>query len=143
MTSKKKIIVVGFIVIIAAAAAYGYKEYNRKPADLSNADAVAKLSAANLINEFDENEAGANKKYLGKIIEVTGPITGIENQQDTLINISLDANDDLHKVSCQIDPRHFTDVKHFDSGSVITLKGSCTGFLMDVELSRCVISKDQ
>jgi len=143
MMSKAKYIVVGFIVIIAAAAAYGYKEYHRKPADLSNENAVAKLSAANLINEFDENESGANKKYLGKVIEVTGPITAIENQLDTLINISLGAGDDLHKVSCQIDPRHLAEAKKYDSGSVITLKGSCTGFLMDVELSRCVITKDQ
>jgi hypothetical protein len=143
MTSKKKYIVVGFIVIIAAAAAYGYREYSRKPADLNNVTAVAKMSAANLVSEFNENENAANNKYLGKIIEVTGPVAEVNNEQDTVINISLGSNEELHKVSCRMDSRHFSEAKKYSEGNIITIKGTCDGFLMDVELNRCVISKDQ
>lgn len=143
MTSKKKYIVVGFIVIIAAGAAYGYREYNRKPADLNNATAVAKMSAANLVAEFNENENAANNKYLGKIIEVTGPVAEVNNEQDTVINILLGSNEALHKVSCRLDSRHFGEAKKYSAGNTVTIKGTCDGFLMDVELSRCVISKDQ
>lgn len=143
MTSKKKYIVVGFIVIIAAGAAYGYREYTRKPVDLNNVTAVAKMSAANLVAEFNENENAANNKYLGKIIEVTGPVAEVNNEQDTVINISLGSNEALHKVSCRLDSRHFNEAKKYGEGNIITVKGTCDGFLMDVELSRCVISKDQ
>jgi hypothetical protein len=101
------------------------------------------MSAANLISEFNENENAANNKYLGKIIEVTGPVAEVNNEQDTVINISLGSNEKLRKVSCRMDSRHFSEVKKYSEGNIITIKGTCDGFLMDVELSRCVISKDQ
>jgi tRNA_anti-like len=129
------------LVTIAPLSIYGYKEFTRKPADLTKSDAAESLAASDLCALYSNYEDSANKKYLGKIIEVTGSIVEIENQQDTLLTILL--GDTLHpgRVSCLIDKKKIAAAKNSVLGDAIKLKGICTGYLMDVELNRCVIVK--
>lgn len=115
------------------------KEYVRKPADLTNIQATVKIAVADIIDLYDKDEAVANKLFLNKTIQVNGAITEIVNQQDTLINIFLGDKNALHKVSCLMDKRHFTGIKNYTIGQQISIKGICTGYLIDVELNRCVV----
>jgi hypothetical protein len=120
---------------------YGYTEFTRKPADLTKSDAVESLAASDLCALYSNYEDSANKKYLGKIIEVTGSVIEIENQQDTLLTILLGDTLQPARVSCLIDKKHFAAAKNNILGNKISLKGICTGYLMDVELNRCVVVK--
>ena len=113
----------------------------RKPADLTKSDAVEKLAASDLSALYSTYEDSANKKYLGKIIQVTGVITEIENQQDTMLTILLGDTLQLSRVNCLIDKNHIAAAKNNVKGDVVKIKGICTGYLMDVELNRCVIVK--
>lgn len=130
------------LVTIAALCMYGYKEFTRKPADLSKSDAVESMSAQGLYAFYSNDEDSANKKYLGKIIEVTGTVVEIENQQDTLFTILLGDTLQSGSVSCLIDKNQIAIAKNKILGDVVKLKGICTGFLMDVELNRCVFVKN-
>ncbi len=138
---KKKYILFGFGIIGILLAAYAYYEYNRKAPDLKNKEAVENTTASLLLNDYASNEDSANKKYLGKIIQVKGTITEIQNQQDTSITILLGDTLQTGNVSCLMDSKHLEDVRKFTLGNVVNVKGICTGFLMDVELNRCVIVK--
>ena len=129
------------LVIIAVLCIYAYKEFMRKPADLTKSDAVEKLAASDLSALYSTYEDSANKKYLGKIIQVTGVITEIENQQDTMLTILLGDTLQLSRVNCLIDKNHIAAAKNNVKGDVVKIKGICTGYLMDVELNRCVIVK--
>lgn len=129
------------IVIVAAVCIYGYKEFTRKPADISKSDAVESLTATDLYALYSNYEDSANKKYTGKIIEVTGKVIEIENQQDTLLTFFLGDTLQPGRVSCLIDERHIATAKNNVLGSTISIKGICTGYLMDVELNRCAISE--
>jgi hypothetical protein len=137
--SKKNTVIIAVLIIIAAAAAYGYKEYYRKPADVTSIAPTAKVSAAEIAGIYDSDEARANKLYLGKTIQVTGAIAEIINQQDTLVNVLIGDSNSLHKVSCLLAHEYNNEIKQYTIGKPITIKGICTGFLIDVELNRCVI----
>jgi len=140
--SKKHI---AFIVVPAVllTGSYFYKEYHRKPADIEDSQPLAKLKVSAIVDQYEKDETIANQQYLGKVIQVTGPISEIINQQDTLGYVFLGESNSLHKVSCLINRPHIREIGKYIIGQQITLKGICTGFLLDVELNRCVIVGDQ
>ena len=135
----KRIFLITFLIILCSAGIYIYKEYNRKPARLNNLPAVVNINADTLISQFALNEAEANKKYLGKVISVKGFINKIDNQQDTLLTILLGDSLLSSSVSCLMDSSYIKLKKVFTPGVQIIIKGICTGYLMDVELNRCVV----
>ena len=135
----KRIVLITLLIILCSAGIYIYKEYNRKPARLNNLPAVVNINADTLISQFALNEAEANKKYLGKVISVKGFINKIDNQQDTLLTILLGNSLLSTSVSCLMDSSYIKLKKVFTPGVQIIIKGICTGYLMDVELNRCVV----
>lgn len=120
-------------------AIYGYSEFNRKPEDLTNVKPQAIVTAESIVATYENDEAIANKQFLGKTIMVNGMVAEINNQQDTLLNITLGDSNDMHKVSCLLDKQQLDKIKQYSVGKLICIKGVCTGFLADVELNRCVI----
>ncbi|MBK8611133.1 MAG: hypothetical protein IPL84_14620 [Chitinophagaceae bacterium] len=133
--------VAGIIVLAIAGGIYAYLEYNRKPADLKNKKAAAQVTAKELILLYTNYEDSANRKYLGKVVEVSGTIIRITNQPDSLVNILLGDSSLLSGVSCQIDSKHINETKMHRIGESLVIRGYCTGFLMDIELNRCVFVK--
>lgn len=127
------------LLVIAGVFAYAYHEYTRKPADLSDVTAQAHVQATALADLYEKDEQQANKLYLGKAIEVTGVIAEITNQKDTSVNVLLTGKDEMHRVSCLLNPNQLEKAKKLKAGDAISLRGICTGYLMDVELNRCVI----
>jgi hypothetical protein len=136
----KRFIICTVIIIGTAAAIYFYKEYHRRPADMALVKADKKIDAAKLVTAFTENETVANKLYLGKTLEVTGTVTETEQPNDSLINIFLGGGVAFNQVSCLFDTR-LNKFKDPQAGSILTIRGVCTGFLSDVELNRCVMVK--
>ena len=141
MPSSKKYLITAVAVIIVIACGYFYKEYHRKPADILSMQTYITVDAIELVSAFDSDEAVANAKYLGKTMEVKGRVLEVINQADTLVNIFVGDAAQLNKVSCLMDVRHLKKRNPVLPGSIHTIKGICTGFLMDVELNRCVIIK--
>lgn len=142
MKLTKKNIPVFASIILLLLTAFFLKEYFRKPADVMGMQPSIKTTVADIVDLYENDEAKANKLFLDKTIQINGAITEIVNQQDTLINVFVGDTNSLHKVSCLLDKRHFNSIKKYTAGQQITLKGICTGFLMDVELNRCVIVDD-
>ncbi len=141
MKLKRKYIWLLLIVAMLTAGSYAYHEYNRKPVDLSGIRSQLNITADSLVVIFETDEPKANSLYLGKPVDIKGLIADISNQQDTLINITLGKKDNMHRVSCLIDANHIKEVKSYKVGDEITLRGICNGYLMDVELNRCVVVK--
>ena len=78
---------------------------------------------------FRENEAAANARYLGKVIEVSGKVREVQ-RANRAITIQLDG------VSCSFLPA--AKPKLPSTGEMIHIKGKCAGSLMDVSLVDCV-----
>jgi tRNA_anti-like len=137
----KKIIIAGFLIAAFAVGIYAYKEYNRKPANLQNLKADVNVSAKQLVNDFTTNEETANTKYLGKVLNVNGFLFEVQNLNDTLLTLLIGDSSQVSKVSCLIDRVHIKNSKKYKQGDSVSIKGICTGYLMDVELNRCVVEK--
>ena len=143
MPFTKKNIAFGLLVILLVFAIYFYKEYHRKPSDITNTVPAIKIDAAQFVEQYLADEAAANKKYLNKTVQVTGVVSEIINQKDTMVNLILGKANALHGVSCVMDKRHIIEINNYSIGKPTIIKGICTGFLNDVELNNCVMVLDK
>ncbi len=137
--NKKAIIFIVIIAVIAAGSLFAWKEYNRPLADMKQVKTDITTTPAQMVTDFEENETLANGKYLGKTTELTGIVITIDRSGDSLVTVILGSKEAMHNVSCQLaSAQSAGDVKEGDS---VRVKGFTTGYLMDVELNRCIIEK--
>ncbi len=132
---KKLIIIV--LIIFGSAVAYGFYLFNKPHQGIANKEAVFTLDSKKLFNEFDQDETGANKKYLGKVVCVYGKVTEKAVDSKGTFSLILEGGD-MAGVGCQFDKSILKDVQNFKKGQTIRVKGKCTGMLMDVVLVDCV-----
>lgn len=133
---KKILLLLLALALIGLLAAYFI--YNKPHRNMMKAEADIKLTAAELFSAFEENEAQANERYLDKIVVVTGQIKDISADEDGQISLTLQSDSDMFGVICQLDDLSQHDRTEFAIGETVSIKGICTGMLMDVVLVRCV-----
>ena len=135
--SRKKIILA--ILILATIGAFvGYKMYNKPHINVLETSTDINITANKIIDDFSSDENTANTKYLDKIIEVKGLITSTKIDKEKGIVI-LHTNDDFGSVICHLSEEATKKMSSLKLGQTVTLKGICTGFLMDVILVKCEI----
>jgi tRNA_anti-like len=125
------------IAMIIIGGIVGYKMYTKPHRNVADAKAVA-VNAKQLAAAYENNEAGANKAYLDKVMEVIGEIDEVSKNQNGETIIALKGTD-MSSVRCTIAKN---DIKEPKIGSSIALKGICTGYLTDVVLVGCVVKND-
>lgn len=134
----KTMIAVGATVAVVGAF-FALKEYNRGVADVSRMSPAAKVRSTALLEEFATDETAATARYVGtseQAIEVSGTIRAMEEAGGDKVNVILETDDDLAGVVCEFAA---SDVpENWRAGASVTVKGICTGMLMDVVLVRCV-----
>jgi hypothetical protein len=133
----KKILIYGLVLALIAASV-GFYLYNKPHQNMNRAKSDLSLSATELFTDFENDEANANTKYLDKIVEVQGIVKEISTDETGTTSVTLESGSDMFGVICQMD--NLTDHKRtaFQKGEEVTLKGICTGVLMDVVLVRCI-----
>jgi putative nucleic acid binding protein len=143
---KRKIVLFFIVLAVGAAGWYGYKEYFRTNKDLANVKPDIKISAADLIKEYEKNDSVANTKFLGQVIETNGNVKAVEKDDSGYYTIVLADTGSMSSVRCSIDTTHQDDAARLAVGSSAMVRGSCTGFNKDemglgsdVILNRCVI----
>lgn len=145
--SKKKIILPILTLAIFGIAGFGYSEYNRKVKNLQNVNPAFVMNATELISAFEKNEMTANVNYLDKVIALKGTVKAIEKTVSGHYSVILGTQNSMSSARCSMDSTHQQDVASVKPGSVITIKGACTGFNADellgsdVVLNRCVLEK--
>jgi tRNA_anti-like len=125
--------------IALTAAAYGLYLFNKKPVDIRQEAALYKISAVDLLADFNKDEPAANLKYLDKVIAVKGKVAEIKIDTTGQATVFLDAGDPLSTVTCSFYNEEAKSVENLKKGNEITIKGNCTGKLMDVILNKCSI----
>jgi tRNA_anti-like len=111
--------------------------YNLKHTDMAKAKPDFVITASSLQKAFEDNETAASTRYINKILEVTGKIASIKPAENNVINISLVTGSDISSVICTFPA--IADPSKFRTGDEITLRGECSGFLMDVLLNNCAV----
>lgn len=150
MRRKKRWIWLLVLLVLAAGAAYAYREYNRKNADPHTSKAKYKLSAKELLKEFETGDSAAlHRKYDDKLVEVNGIIKEIKKDAESFA-IMLGDSTDLSTVQCEMNSEDPGDAAQAVQGSSITIRGHFVGYqkgemMMDIMLgsvlylNRCII----
>jgi hypothetical protein len=137
------------IILACGAGIYAYKEYNRGNRDLGKTRPDVQIRAMDLIREYEASDSIANKKYLGRILEVEGNVKGIERDADGFYTVILGDTAQSSAVRCSMDTVYREDAARLRAGSSAIIRGACTGFKKndfgipglgsDVELNRCAV----
>lgn len=136
---RKHLIVITAVVVLLVGAIYGYLEFNRGVAGTASMPVQEKVTAGELLADFQTDEAAANQRYVGmteQVVQVSGTIRSMEPLGTGVTNVVLETGDDLAGIVCEFQDEEVpTDWR---SGADVSIKGICTGLLMDVVLVRCV-----
>ncbi|KZS39179.1 hypothetical protein AWE51_11525 [Aquimarina aggregata] len=98
------------------------------------------LESSMLLNDFLNNEDEANTKYLEKVVEVTGKIAQLDSIKNKGI-VVLRTDSAIGTVICHLEPSETSKWSVLKKDQNITIKGICTGYLMDVILVKCMLTK--
>ncbi|RNL87851.1 hypothetical protein ED312_09485 [Sinomicrobium pectinilyticum] len=142
MNSIKRSVYISGIIIAAGiliGAVIFMKQYNKPHTDVHSADPDYTLTATSLLEVFKTDETSANSLYLDKILQVEGVIKDISAVDGNSI-ITLGVENSGESIICNMYPTENKKVLGLHKGQKITVKGICTGFLLDVILVRAVIS---
>ena len=135
---RRKYLVIAVLVWVLLIV-MGLYFYNKPHSSMASIKPDYSLEATELYKQFQQDEAVANKKYLDKVIVVKGMVAEVQ-QSGTNATVELRGESSLGGVNCS-----FMNMKpntQFTSkGSFLTIKGKCSGFLMDVNLVDCVVEK--
>ena len=135
---KYKISLLVILVVISVAAIYGYSEYNRGMLDTHQLKPLFKINAEELLKQFEANESEATGRYTDKTIRVSG-IVNYTNITDTSASIYLNDASSVSSVICVFQKNSYNECKKLKAGDSATIKGICSGYLMDVIMVRCVL----
>jgi hypothetical protein len=130
----KKYLITGAILLLLIIT-WGLYQFNRPHTGTEGQHADYSLTAAELFDSFQKDEAAANKKYLGKVIEIRGMISSIQSSANNL-SILIEASP-TGGVNCSCSNNGAGPFQNLKKGDTIAIKGRCTGFLMDVNLVDC------
>ena len=136
----KKMIIITVLLLVGFTALFMYREYTREVKNATASNPDFRLDAKALVSEFSLNDAYALAKYSGKLLEVSGTITSIENGTNPII---VFGNDPQIKIRCVFDK--LNDLP--PNGASIIIRGYCTGFNKDeligsdIMMNRCAIIK--
>ncbi|MFK8162413.1 MAG: hypothetical protein AB8H12_08110 [Lewinella sp.] len=112
------------------------------PIDILAAPTEITINAGTLYAAFEADEAAANSKYVGKVIEVSGMLSEMSKNEAGQYSLNLGADSMLGQVVCNLSNTNPAQTKAASIGQSITVKGLCTGYLFDVVLDNsAIISK--
>jgi hypothetical protein len=117
-------------------AGYGYYLFNKPIESLKSYQPDQILDANQFLSVFEEDESKANKLFLDKVIQVSGTIEKIENQ-----SIYIKTDNPMSSIIFEMESGQ--DISLLKSGDTTTIKGLCTGYLMDVVLIRSILLNNQ
>jgi tRNA_anti-like len=139
MKSYVKITLFIVLAIVLIAILTALIEFNKKHADTAKVRPDFVITATTLQKEFEDNEKAASARYINKILEVSGTIASAVPSDSAHLNISLKTGSEISSVNCVLTAAG--DMAKLKPGLEITLRGECSGFLMDVLLKNCAIIK--
>ena len=140
---KIKYIIFAVLLAVLVGGGIGLKMFFKPHADINKLEANFKVDAAKLLDEFQKDEASATTKYSEKVLEISGKLAAKSNLANGTNLLILE--DEMQGISCQLDSvwaaANQSTIQSLESGKLVTVKGVCKGFLMEIKISPAVIVK--
>lgn len=101
-------------------------------------DAI-EISAEDLWLAYDQNSVGADEKYTGKTLKVTGDVRSIGEDVLGQTYITLDVGETLMSIQCYFEGDAIKGIIDLLEGDHVTLVGKCEGKTLNVTMEDCTI----
>ena len=137
VAKKLTLILTLLAAILLSGVAYAVKEYFRGHRDTSQLVTDYRMNATDLVKQFEANEVRATAEYVNKVISIRGEI-GVIHVHDSTVTVLLRTPYSFSSVICEFETDNAKGVNRLQVGQDVNIKGICSGFLMDVVLTRCV-----
>ena len=127
-----KIIKIPLVIMLVISAAQGFytgitddgkgNNGKTKVANVAQEERVARMSAIDLFNAYDENEVATDEKLKGAIIEITGTVQSIDKDFMDDINISLRSSNEYMPVNLTMEKSEKETAINLRKGQKITAR---------------------
>lgn len=117
--------------VIGVVGSNGRKEYN-----FDDPEQIPLKTADELMNDFSDDEDGANKHYNEKVIMVKGMIRSIQ-QNNNIQTILLDTSLASCSIICHFPENYNGQLNELRPWQTVVIKGVCAGILKHVVLEKC------
>ena len=134
MKNIKSLLSIFLFIIIGFGSLDEFENLDQSPKVTSDSNPSVTISAS---KEYNENEIAADEKYKGKIIEVTGVIRDIGNDIMDNAYITLVGNEYFGDIQCYFNEKSV--VAKLSKGKRITVIGSCSGLMINVQINNCIV----
>ena len=132
---KRKWLLFTGLILFVVFAVWAYYQYQMPVKNVSEIEANYTMMAEEIYKEFIRDEAAASEKYIGKVLKISGTVQEVQATDNSSV-ILLFAGSEPGGINCSFTNN---DVEMPVKGQAIIVKGVCTGFLMDVNLTRTVV----
>jgi tRNA_anti-like len=130
---KKSFVIIPVLLLLAAVWIF-FRMYNKPHRDPSSESSI-QITATELFNKYENNEAEANGLYLDKALTVTGKITELTANQEMKPVLTLETENPMFGIRCTMeDPTINVQV-----GDSVSIKGICSGYLSDVIIIKATV----
>ena len=137
MKNIKSLLSIFLFIIIGFGSLDEFENLDQSPKVTFDSNPSITISASKLYKEYNENEIAADEKYKGKIIEVTGVIRDIGNDIMDNAYITLVGNEYFGDIQCYFNEKSV--VAKLSKGKRITVIGSCSGLMINVQINNCIV----
>jgi hypothetical protein len=134
----KIITIVSAVFALFVLAAYLYLRFMPEKS-VAKQEANYTLQAAALSSEYELAPEASDKKYIDRVIQVTGVISEISADQNKSTVFILRNSSSTTGILCTFDENSNKTAMKYSVGNTVTIKGTCTGMLFEVVLNKCVI----
>lgn len=134
-------IVTSILILGILGALLGYKFiYNKPHRNYETASVDYAISCEALFAEFINSRAEAENKYNGKVLEINGILSVVENP-DSLSIVVFALQEGIfgdEGIRCTLLSNYRDKTKSLQAGDRVTIKGYCTGYNdTDIILEKC------
>jgi hypothetical protein len=127
-------------LVLLALIAY-FTIMNLPQADIKSEETDISIQATEIYSAFSTDENIANTTYLGKIINVTGKIEEMYDDEAGDPVILMSDSDGQVVALVTLEPDQKSALANYQVGQEITVKAKCSGMLMEVALTKGIIVK--
>jgi hypothetical protein len=131
----------GFALFVLAAILFFLQQYYKPHASIVKLKTDFTVSAADILSEFQQDEATAAPKYNDKVVEISGTLVAKKKTDDGSALLIL--QDTMEGISCQLDPEWAKEnasvLDGLAEGSPVHVKGVCKGYLMELKISPAMV----
>jgi hypothetical protein len=131
----KKALLIIFLTVAVIGGGAVYYMLHKPHATVDDKKGIP-ITSETLSAAFISDEKAANTIYLNQILDVTGVVDELNQNQDKKQVVLLHSDDALSGVQCTM--KNTANIK---VGDKVTIKGFCNGYTTVVLLSDCIINK--